>query len=110
MPDDNQFLIPDSFIQLYLPPGRLKPNAPRNLIAQRYELCEDLAQMLTETARTKMAGLGITESDVLERIHRGLRSGDLGLDAAQSIWVLRRLAELLEWDVAVLVARLADDD
>lgn len=96
--DDNQILIPDSFMRLYLPPGRLKPNAAREVIAQRYELCEDMAQMLTETARTTMAALGITEADVLERIHRGLTSGDTAFGADESLWVLRRLAELLEWD------------
>ncbi len=109
MSDDNQIHIPESFTRLYVPPGRLEPTEPRELIAQRYELCEDLAQMLTETAHTTMAALGIAESDVLERIHRGLRSGEMELGPEESVWVLRRLAELLGWEVAALLDRLAED-
>lgn len=108
MSDDNQILIPDSFVQLYLPPGRLKPTASREVIAERYELCEDMAQMLTETARTTSAALGITESDVLERIDRGLRSGNMALGADESRWVLQRLAELLDWDAASVLERPID--
>ncbi|MBA3598527.1 MAG: ATPase with chaperone activity [Methylibium sp.] len=106
--DDNDILIPDSFMQLYLLPGRHKPSALREVIEQRYELCEDLAQMLSETARTTASLLGITEADVLERIHKGLLSGDLELSAAECMWVVRRLAELLDWDVAAVLDRLAE--
>jgi len=42
--DENQFHIPPSFIALYVPPGRIKPTAGRDEIAQRYEFCEDLAR------------------------------------------------------------------
>ena len=49
MSDDNQIEIPPSFMALYLDPGRHKPNAPRDVITGRYELCDDLATMLTET-------------------------------------------------------------
>ncbi len=52
---------------LFVPPGRLRPTETREHIAQRYELCEDMAQMLTETAQTKRFELGITEADVLKR-------------------------------------------
>ena len=70
--DDNQIVVPPSFIALFVPPGRIRPTASREHIAQRYELCEDMAQMLTQTARARHLDLGITESDVLERIRRGL--------------------------------------
>jgi hypothetical protein len=53
--------------------------------------------MLMETARTKLWELGVTELDVLARIHRGLRGGDVGVTEAEAGWVARRLAELLEW-------------
>lgn len=97
MNDDSQFEVPPSFVALFLAPGRLKPREPQAVIAQRYELCEDLAQMLTDTARTKLWELHATEADVLERIGQGLAAGPLDLTPDEAQWVLRRLAELLGW-------------
>ena len=97
MSEDSQIVVPRSFIELYIPPGRIKPTAPRDEIAARYEFCEDLASMLTEHARMKLWELGITEDDVLERTHRGLRVPDAPVTPAEAWWVIRRLAELLEW-------------
>ncbi len=97
MSEDNQFTVPPSFIALFVPPGRTKPNQTREHIAQRYELCEDLAQMLTEQAQTKKWELGITEHDVLARMHRGLTGAGVIVDAPEAWWVVRRLAELLDW-------------
>ena len=97
MSDDSQAVIPPSFIELFIEPGRSRPSASRSDIAERYELCEDLAQMLTETAHEKLWQLGITEADVLERMHRGLIGGELALAAAEAWWVTQRLAELLDW-------------
>lgn len=102
MPDENQIVVPPSFIALFVPPGRVKPSQPREHIAQRHELCEDMACMLTETARSKLWEMGITEADVLERIHQGLRGGTASLDEAEAGWVIHRLAELLEWDDPLL--------
>jgi len=95
--DDYQILIPPSFVALFVPPGRIKPTASRQEIAARYGFCEDLAQMLTETARTMEFNLGIGEPEVLERCLRGLAGGDAGVNPLEAVWVLRRLAELLEW-------------
>jgi len=97
MSEDSQIVVPRSFIELYLPPGRIKPTAPRDEIAARYEFCEDLASMLTEHARLKLWDLGITEADVLERMHRGLVAVDAPVTSTEAVWVIRRLAELLEW-------------
>ena len=95
MSDDSQILVPPSFVALFVPPGRLKPTAPREHIAERYELCEDLAQMLLETAQTQRWSLGITTADTLERIARGLPVSGLDLGDAETGWVMTRLAELL---------------
>jgi hypothetical protein len=65
--DDSQILGPESFTALFVPPGRLRPTETHEHIAQRHELCEDMAQMLTETAQTKRFELGVTEADVLTR-------------------------------------------
>lgn len=97
MSDDSQIEIPPSFIALFLDPGRTKPNAPRELIAQRYELCEDMAGLLTETASNMLFSLGITESDVLDRCRQGLLAEGAVFNAQEAEWVIRRLAELLAW-------------
>jgi hypothetical protein len=97
MSDEYQIDIPPSFISLFVNPGTGKLNATRDEVAARYELCDDMATMLTETAQTMQFSLGITEDDVLQRMERGLL-GDASVvlpDEAQ--WVLSRLAELLNW-------------
>ena len=98
MSDESQIVVPPSFIALFVQPGRVKLSERRDVIAERHELCEDLATMLTDHAQGKLWELGVAESDVLERIHRGLMTGEAGLSAAEAEWVTRRLAELLDWD------------
>jgi hypothetical protein len=71
---------------------------PCEYILQRYELCEDLAAMLVDHAKIKRWELGITEADVLVRIHRGLLQPGTGVNAVEAGWVTMRLAELLEWE------------
>lgn len=97
MSEDSQIVVPPSFIALFVPPGRIRPAAPREHIAERYELCEDLAQMLTEQARARLFELGVAEHDVLERIARGLQGDGAIVSDAEAGWVVRRLAELLDW-------------
>lgn len=97
MSDGNQIIIPPSFVALFIEPGRIKPNATREHIYERYDLCEDLANLLTEQASNKLWELGITEADVLERIHQGLGDVDIGLSVAEAQWVISRLAEILGW-------------
>ena len=98
MSDESQIVVPPSFIALFAQPGRVKLSERREFIAERHELCEDLATMLTDHALAKLWELGVAESDVLVRIHRGLLTGEAGLSAAEAEWVTRRLAELLNWD------------
>ena len=97
MSEGSQILVPQSFTALFVPPGRLKPTEPAAVIEQRYELCEDFAQMLVDQARAKHWELGITEADVLERMAQGLSASDV-FTPGESQWVLRRLAELLGWE------------
>ena len=94
---ESQILLPPSFVALFVPPGKIKPTEPYEVIAQRHELCEDMAQLLTEQAAQLQFKLGVHESDVLERMHAGLSSGEAGLSAAEAGWVVKRLAELLDW-------------
>ncbi len=97
MSDEYQIEVPQSFMTLFVEPGHQKPNASREVVAQRYELCEDMACMLTETARNMLFGLGITENDVMLRVHRGLVGEGAVVAPAEAAWVVHRLAELLNW-------------
>lgn len=94
MSESQSMPVPGSFLALYERPGR-GLSAPMREIAERHEFCEDLAGMMREPARALLLELGITEEDVLERCHRGLREPDAGLSVAEAEWVVRRLAELL---------------
>ncbi|OOG58182.1 hypothetical protein B0E49_03865 [Polaromonas sp. C04] len=82
---------------LYTDPGRLKPNAPREVVASRYELCEDMASMLTEPAKNMSFGLDHTETEVLMRCFQGLKVDAAAVTGDEAQWVIRRLAELLDW-------------
>ena len=97
MYEEYQIEIPQSFMALFIDPGRSKPNASRDVVASRYEFCEDMANMLTETARNKLLSLGITEDDVLVQCYRGLTGEDAVVTESEAVWVVHRLAELLEW-------------
>ena len=98
MPDQNQIVTPPSFIALFVEPGRIKPSATREFIAERYEFCEDLATLFVDPAKGKLWELGIAQEDVLQRIRRGLLTAEAGVNPAEAAWVLRRLAELLDWE------------
>lgn len=98
MHQDSQIHVPDSFIALYLLHGHGKPTASREVIASRYELCEDLSSQLHEYARTTHFDLGLAEDEVLSRCHRGLLDPAAGVSPDEAAWVVRRLAELLGWD------------
>jgi hypothetical protein len=97
MPDDNQILIPPSFIALYLDPGRTRPNAPREEIAARYELCEDTATLLIEHAQAMVFEQGAGEAQALLRCRQGLLVDASVFSAAEVGWIITRLAELLGW-------------
>jgi hypothetical protein len=98
MTDENQIQIPASFIALFVPRGRIKPIESRETIAERYDFCEDLASLMTEHAKATLFDLGIAESDVLVRCHLGLLTEAAPVSEAEAGWVVRRLAELLEWE------------
>lgn len=104
MSDENQSVIPRSFVNLFVPAGATKPRESRVVIAARYELCEDMAQMLTEHARMKQFELGVTAEDVLERVHRGLLVEGSVVETDEATWIVSRLAELLDWPIPSMPA------
>lgn len=108
MSDESQIVVPPSFTALHLEPGRSRPNLPRELILARYEFCEDLATLLTEHAAATRSELGVDETEVLVRIDRGLQTAESGVSGIEARWVMRRLAELLDWKPLVTGAAGAD--
>ena len=97
MSDDNQIIVPPSFLAVYSDArGRLRETQVR--VRQRYELCEDLAQHLSEQAKTLHHDLGVSEDLVLQRMHEGLAATASTLHLGEADWIVRRLAELAGFD------------
>jgi hypothetical protein len=99
--DHNQILIPPSFDAVHRDArGRL--TLPRAEFRARYELCEDMAQMLVEPCQARLHELGLSEDLILERTQTGLAAEGGGFSAGEATWVVTRLAELLGWPHAGL--------
>lgn len=104
MTEEFQIHIPPSFIALYVPPGKIKPTLGLRDMAARYELCEDLANLLTEQAANMQFTLGITEELVLQQCELGLLAEPVVVSPVEARWVVCRLAELLNWPMAELLS------
>jgi len=102
MDEHSQILVPEAFLDLYRSPGRARLALPRDEIAARHEFCEDLARAMTEHARAMLFGAHLAEDEVLRRCHAGLRAEGAGVSSAEAEWVVRRLAELLDWPQPLL--------
>lgn len=97
MTDEYQILIPTSFHALYADArGRL--TEPLAVFRGRYELCEDMAQMLVERGLSIQRELGLAEDLILSRIYAALASTEGGFSPPEARWVMTRLAELLAWE------------
>jgi hypothetical protein len=96
MSDEYQIEIPPSFTALYLD-ARQRLSIPLRELRERYEMCEDLAQHLTEHCRNIHVEIGVDEQEVLARCHQGLLTPESGVSSTESAWVVTRLAELLSW-------------
>ncbi len=104
MTEEFQIHIPPSFMALYVPPGKIKPTLGLLDMAARYELCEDLANLLTEQAANMQFTLGITEELVLQQCELGLLAEPAVVSPVEARWVVCRLAELLNWPMAELLS------
>ena len=96
MSDEYQIHIPSSFEAVYRD-GRGRLTVSRDEFRARYELCEDLAQMLVERSQTIQFDQGASEDVILERTEQGLAAEGSGFSPAEAAWVTTRLAELLGW-------------
>ena len=103
MHDDNQILVPPSFIAVHSDArGRLRERT--DVVRQRYELCEDLACHLVAQAQQLLHGAVPSEAQVLLRIYQGLCTPGSGCNASEARWITLRLAELLQWECPLLVS------
>lgn len=94
--DDNQILIPPSFVAVYSD-ARQRLQVRIEQVRARYELCEDLASHLVEQAQLLYHREGASEAGVLAGIHAGLCAQDSGVSTPEARWITLRLAELLAW-------------
>ena len=97
MPFDNQIEIPASFMAMYVTPGHSRPNASHQVVLARYERCEDIACLLVESAQTMAFKENFSEREVLTRCYRGLIADLSNFACQEARWIVRRLAELLDW-------------
>lgn len=101
MSDEYQIHIPPSFEAVHADArGRL--TLRRDDFRQRYELSEDMAQMLVAHSQALHHDQGVAEDEILARTQAGLASDGAGFNAAEAAWVTTRLAELLGWPWAAL--------
>jgi hypothetical protein len=99
MSDASQIEIPPSFVALFVTPGHTRPHTTRDVIAARYELCEDLAQSLMPTASQLQLARDLHTADVLAQCLQAISGPDAVVEDAEAHWVVCRLAELLDWEM-----------
>jgi hypothetical protein len=98
MDNFNQIEVPPSFLALFTSPSGYRLTEPMGEVRRRYELCEDLAQMLTEQAATAAFKTGDAEREVLRKMQAALAVEGSPVAPAEAGWVVTRLAELLGWE------------
>ncbi len=96
MSDEYQIHIPPSFEAVFAD-GRGRRSVSVAEFRARYELCEDMAQMLVEHSQAQHHDQGVAQGVVLQRTQAGLASAESGFSPAEGGWVTTRLAELLGW-------------
>jgi len=99
-----QIEIPPSFVALFVAPGKTRPHTTREVVAERYELCEDLALTLAPTASQMQLARDLHTSAVLTQCLQAMTGADAVLNLPEARWVMCRLAELLDWEMPVFAA------
>jgi hypothetical protein len=97
--DDNQIEVPPSFLALFTSPSGHRLTEPMATVRARYELCEDMAQMLAEQAAAAQFKSGGSEREVLAKMHAALCAEGSALAPGEAGWVVTRLAEVLGWEL-----------
>lgn len=102
MDDTSQIEPPSSFTDLFRDhAGRLATSAIQ--IVARYEFCEDLACHLIEQAQALYHQGHGSEEGILLGIYTGLGSKGSVCSLLEAGWIVRRLAELLQWPIPTLL-------
>ena len=99
MYEPDQTFIADSFMALYTANGR--PTGSRQEVAARYEFCEDMASQVGEMCRMLQFSTDVSESTALRKCLDGLLAPPASVSADEATWVMRRVAELLDWHLPV---------
>jgi hypothetical protein len=97
----SQTEVPSSFVAIYSTEtaGRVrKLSVSLVALQERHEFCEDLAQALVDSSRDRLFDLKVTQEDVLAKVLLGLTASEEVLSRDEARWVVRRLAELLNWE------------
>ena len=97
--NENQIHVPESFLALFTRPGGYRLTEPMAVVRERYELCEDLANMLVEQASARLNDRGASEREVLAGMRGALSVEGSPVTATEAHWVGCRLAELLGWEM-----------
>jgi hypothetical protein len=95
--DPNQIEVPPSFVALFTSASGHRLTEPMRTVRERYELCEDLAQMLAEQAATALFKSGGSEREVLQGMQAALSATDSPVQPMEAAWIVTRLAEILDW-------------
>ena len=81
-----------------------RPHAARDFVTGRYHLCQAMVQQMLEPARTLHFEQNIREDRVLLQCYQHLLDGVSDLSQREAVWVVRRMAEALDWDCPAIPA------
>ncbi len=95
--DDSQILIPDAFTAIHSDPVRGKLTISREELAQRFELCEDMANLLSDSTAAQWFKTGLEKDEVLEQVRQGLLGENSVVSEPEAQWVVGRIGEVLGW-------------
>lgn len=96
MYDHNQTFVADSFMALFVRSGR--PTATRGEVERRYEFAEDIALHVAGMSAMVAVVDKSEQMDALNRCRLGLLVEPAQVSEVEANWVVRRVAELLDWN------------
>lgn len=94
---DSQIIIPDAFCAIYTDALRHRLTIGKEELAMRFELCEDMANLLSESTAAQWFKTGHEKAEVLEQVHAGLLVSGSVANEAEAIWVVHSIEEELGW-------------
>jgi len=95
--EDSQILIPEAFTAIHSDPIRGKLTISREELAQRFELCEDMANLLSDSTAAQWFKTGLEKEEVLEQVRQGLLGENSVVSEPEAQWVVGRIGEVLGW-------------